>query len=1278
MVQRNRLLTLHYYYIRQTVFLLFLLASCYMTAQNEQIIKDLNHFSRFESKCNEGGEFNSSINNFLGKEGFCNLPLKESNSGYNSNTSTLVATTTLINLGSSWSYYDNANEPAVQGSLDWNDNAYDASNWASGNTHMGYGDGDEVTTVNNATKTLYVRHSFNVNDPSIYGDLILNLTYDDGAVVYLNGDEVWRVNMPTGSITYSTYAASTSTDNAMASEVLANILQTGNNVIAVEIHQRSATSSDISFDFELEANDPGTVLILRGPYLQKGTPSSVVVRWRTLVATESIVYYGTSLGNLTQTASNPGTATEHEIEITNLDPETKYYYEIANNAGVYLPEASDQFFRTHPNAGTVQPYTFWILGDAGTANNNQRAVRDAYYNYIGANETDGILFLGDNAYNDGTDNEYQFAIFENMYEDKLKNSIAWSTLGNHDGHSANSNNQSGPYYDIFTFPKAGESGGMASGTEAYYSFDYGNIHFIVLESYETDRSVGGAMYNWAESDVQNTSQEWIVAFWHHPAYSKGSHDSDTEGNLINMRENFLPMLENNGVDLVLSGHSHSYERSYFINGHYGHSDSFDSGTMTVGATGNGSGKVDDTGAYVKSNGSPDGAVYITAGSSGKISGGSLDHEAMYFSISALGSCVLEVDGSTLHVKFLRETGAVDDYFTIEKEALCTIGGSCDDGDDCTENDIYDSNCDCAGSPLPDSDGDGICDDLDVCPGFDDTIDTDGDGVPDGCDICAGSDDNVDTDGDGVPDGCDICAGSDDNVDTDGDGVPDGCDICAGFDDNLDSDGDGIPDGCDNSICMDNTTNFNANPLTHSGAGSSSTNIIFEDGSQDISFTISDIGQKLNGNPDRRYIDLVDVNYLDASGLSQYYGTFSGANLNSVNINIPEEIQEITVTLSDGLDGSSASTLSIQFSVIDYCIDSTPCTPDSDGDGVCDAEDQCPGLDDALIGTSCDDGDGCTSNDVYDTNCYCVGNYTDDDGDGYCIGDDPDDNDGCNPDPNSSACNPCEQIISDGFENSFGNWNDGGNDAARVATNANSGSYSVRLRDNSGQASSIFTNNLDLSTYNEVWLSFSALPNSMENGEDFLLELSTDGGSSYSILQSWISGIHFTNGFRINEDVQISGPFNSNVRFRFRCDASANNDQVYLDDIEINSCNPASLVAMSVSSNAKTLSQLKQSTIGEEQIKKDLSDEASLTESIKVFPNPARQELKILFEGHAGQLARINLYGLQGQLIKQELIQSSKQEFILRLDDVHDGIYFFIMQNDEGLPIFIQKVMIKNN
>ena len=136
-----------------------------------------------------------------------------------------------------------------------------------------------------------------------------------------------------------------------------------------------------------------------------------------------------------------------------------------------------------------------------------------------------------------------------------------------------------PYYDIFSFPKLAEAGGVASGTEAYYSFDYGNIHFVCLDSDETIRASNGPMANWLRNDLANNTQDWLIAFFHHPPYSKGSHNSDTETELIQMRQNFLPILEEHGVDLVLSGHSHAYERSKFIDGHYGSSGTFNSGSM---------------------------------------------------------------------------------------------------------------------------------------------------------------------------------------------------------------------------------------------------------------------------------------------------------------------------------------------------------------------------------------------------------------------------------------------------------------------------------------------------------------------------------------------------------------------------------------------------------------------------------------------------------------------------------------------------------------------------
>ncbi|MDF1695860.1 MAG: metallophosphoesterase [Saprospiraceae bacterium] len=586
-------------------------------------------------------------------------------------------------FNSSWKYFDNEQKPANQGTTTWKESSYNDTAWLFGNGQLGYGDNDENTEINDNAQTTYFRHTFSIDDPTIYTSLKATLLYDDGGVVYLNGSEIMRLNMDPGDPAYTTFTNGSGGDNALSTQIIANTLVTGDNTLAVEIHQNSATSSDISFDFSLIGSNGSPSDVVRGPYLQKANDSGITIKWRTDLAAKGMVRYGTDLTNLSDSVVENSTVTEHEIDLINLLPATKYYYELVDSLGIQKESSPDLYFQTHPSATTDGSLTAWILGDCGTGNNNARSVRDAYYNYIGTEHTDMILFLGDNAYNDGTDQQYQDAIFENMYEDKLKNTVAWSCLGNHDGYSAQSSSQTGPYYDIFSFPTAGESGGIASGTEAYYSFDYGNVHFIVLDSYDSDRSVGGAMYNWCLSDIQNTTAKWIVSLWHHPPYTKGSHDSDLESNLIQMRERFLPILENNGVDLILSGHSHSYERSYYLNGHYGNASSFDSNTHTVGDTGDGDGKMNGTGAYrraINGAGEGEGTVYITTGSAGKTSSGSLDHQAMFYSVSSLGSCILEINTDTLTVKFLRETGTIDDYFTITKcKGLESVENSADAG-----------------------------------------------------------------------------------------------------------------------------------------------------------------------------------------------------------------------------------------------------------------------------------------------------------------------------------------------------------------------------------------------------------------------------------------------------------------------------------------------------------------------------------------------------------------------------------------------------------------------
>jgi hypothetical protein len=409
--------------------------------------------------------------------------------------------------------------------------------------------------------------------------------------------------------------------------------------------------------------------LTRGPYLQTSTPTSIIIRWRTDEPTESLVHYGIAPTNLHSIAGDLFPSTEHIVEIAGLNPNTRYYYSIGD-LDEELAWGPEYHFFTHPAPGTSKPTRIWAIGDCGTFSTgagNQMGVRNAYYNFAAGRHTDVMLALGDNAYYSGTDADYQ-ANFFNIYSDLFRKSTLWSTIGNHETYSPIEGTQV-PYFNMFSFPRYGEAGGVASGTEKYYSFDYANIHFVCLDSELSDRSPDAAMLSWLRADLEANSSDWIIAFWHSPPYSKGSHDSDSLfdnfGNMTDMRANAVRLLEEYGVDLVLSGHSHNYERSHLIHGHYGFSDSL-TPEMLKDA---GSGQASDTGAYVKpltGSGANQGAVYVVAGCSGWATSRTGHHPIMYFDELEVGSMVIDIDGKRLDAKFLRETGTVDDYFTILK------------------------------------------------------------------------------------------------------------------------------------------------------------------------------------------------------------------------------------------------------------------------------------------------------------------------------------------------------------------------------------------------------------------------------------------------------------------------------------------------------------------------------------------------------------------------------------------------------------------------------------
>ena len=416
----------------------------------------------------------------------------------------------------------------------------------------------------------------------------------------------------------------------------------------------------------------GVVSLLRGPYLQRATPTSVLLCWRTNLPTTSRVVFGPSPQNLPQSVSVGGLRTEHRVELTGLLPATRYYYAVGDLSGPIFGDASTHF-TTAAAVGSRQPLRLWVIGDSGRANADAARVYQGFRTWNGEHRVDGWLLLGDNAYNTGTDAEYQAALFD-MYPEMLRQVPLWPVYGNHDGYSADAGTQTGPYFEIFEPPTAGQAGGLASGTEAYYSFDLGNLHVVVLDSFESSRAPAAAMATWLDADLAATNADWIVVAFHHPPYSKGSHDSDLEIELLEMRQNLLPIFEARGVDLVLSGHSHGYERSMLIDGHYGLAASFGPSMVVDG----GDGQVVGDGVYLKSAGRVphEGTVYVVAGVAASVSqGGTLDHPVMLVHFRKLGSLVLETasvsgegggEGLRLDVRLIGEDARELDHFTLAK------------------------------------------------------------------------------------------------------------------------------------------------------------------------------------------------------------------------------------------------------------------------------------------------------------------------------------------------------------------------------------------------------------------------------------------------------------------------------------------------------------------------------------------------------------------------------------------------------------------------------------
>lgn len=244
---------------------------------------------------------------------------------------------------------------------------------------------------------------------------------------------------------------------------------------------------------------------------------------------------------------------QYEGQLADLSPDTMYCYSLGTETRTATDAAG---FRTAPAPGTGAKVSFAAFGDSGAGGADQLAVLEQLQTV----PMRLMIHTGDIAYENGTIQQFEENYFD-VYANLLKSFAMFPSIGNHD--------EGGVYHQIYDLPWA------RAGSD-YYSFDYGDVHFVALDT----NMIGSEQAAWLDDDLAATERDWVVVYGHHPPYSSGEHGCDNQ-----FQEVFGPILEEHQVDLVLSGHDHDYERMIPQNGvNYVVTGGGGKGTRSVGSS----------------------------------------------------------------------------------------------------------------------------------------------------------------------------------------------------------------------------------------------------------------------------------------------------------------------------------------------------------------------------------------------------------------------------------------------------------------------------------------------------------------------------------------------------------------------------------------------------------------------------------------------------------------------------------------------------------------------
>jgi acid phosphatase type 7 len=282
----------------------------------------------------------------------------------------------------------------------------------------------------------------------------------------------------------------------------------------------------------------------REPYVQGVTASSAVICWVSKHPGSGVVEYGKS-PELGCKETDPRVRRRHVVALAGLDPGSTYHYRVEGVGGL----SPTGCFRIAP-VGDDSRFSFAVVGDSGSGGKGQLAVAALLERL----RPDLVLHTGDVVYPAGQERHYDRRFFA-PYRNLIKMVPLFPVLGNHDVRKGNG----AAFLENFHPPL-----GSPGSTKRYYSFDWGNTHFVALDSelYHGDRgSNPEEQRDFLERDLATTRKRWKVAFLHRSPYGSSRHGGDEK-----VREDLEPLFVKHGADLVFSGHDHVYERTVPITG----------------------------------------------------------------------------------------------------------------------------------------------------------------------------------------------------------------------------------------------------------------------------------------------------------------------------------------------------------------------------------------------------------------------------------------------------------------------------------------------------------------------------------------------------------------------------------------------------------------------------------------------------------------------------------------------------------------------------------------